>query len=92
MGFHLYSTFLDAGLPAPQLYGEANILAGPEWANYDWPAETIRSLLPLILKFGLTTAEEIDIDTLAERIRNEALAYRLTVRGPDNTFAWTRKL
>jgi SAM-dependent methyltransferase len=91
MGLDLYPVLLDAGLPAPHMRGEATIIAGPDWVGYDWGAETIRTVLPLILKFGLATAEEVDIDTLAERMRDEALRGRLVVRGPDSISAWTRK-
>jgi hypothetical protein len=59
--------------------------------GYDWGAETIRTVPPLILKFGLATAEEVSIDTLAERMRDEALGQRLVVRAPDIISAWTRK-
>lgn len=89
-GLDLYTVFLDAGLPAPHMRGEATIIAGPDWLGYDWIAETARSLLPLILKFGLATEEEVGIDTLAERMRDEALNGRLVVRGPDIISAWTR--
>jgi ubiquinone/menaquinone biosynthesis C-methylase UbiE len=89
MGLDLYAAFLDAGLPAPQMSGEATIIAGPDWEGYDWGAETIRTVLPLILKFGLATAEEVQIETLAERMRNEALSQRLVLRGPDIISAWT---
>jgi ubiquinone/menaquinone biosynthesis C-methylase UbiE len=91
MGLDLYTVFLDAGLLAPHMRGEATIIAGPEWVGYDWGAETIRTVLPLILNFGLATAEEVGIDTLAERMRDEALRGRLVVRGPDIISAWTRK-
>jgi len=90
-GLDLYTLFLDAGLPAPQMSGEATIIAGPDWAGYDWAAETIRTVLPLILKFGLATAEEVQIETLAERMRHESLNHRLVSRGPDIISAWTRK-
>jgi hypothetical protein len=50
----------------------------------------VRTLLPVILKFGLATAEEVGIETLAERMRNEALSQRLVVRGVDIISAWTR--
>jgi SAM-dependent methyltransferase len=91
MGLDLYTTFLNAGLPAPQMTGEATIFAGPDWVGYDWAAETIRTVLPLILKFGLATAEEVQIETLAERMRHEALSQRLVARGPDIISAYTRR-
>jgi SAM-dependent methyltransferase len=91
MGLELYTVFLDAGLPAPKMSGEATIIAGPEWVGYDWAAESVRTVLPHILKFGLATAEEVDIETLAERMRSEALSQRLVIRGPDIISAWTCK-
>ena len=90
MGLDLYTVFLDAGLPAPHMSGEAMIIAGPDWVGYVWGAEMIRTVLPLILKFGLATEEEVGISTLAERMRDEAVSQRLVIRGPDIITAWTR--
>jgi ubiquinone/menaquinone biosynthesis C-methylase UbiE len=91
MGLDLYTVFLDAGLPAPQMSGEAMIIAGSDWIWYDWFAESVRSVLPLLLKFGLATEEEVDIATLASRLREEAISQRLVLRGLDLISAWTRK-
>jgi len=91
MGLDMYTAFLDAGLRAPQMGCEGTMGAGPDWLWYDYAAETVRSLLPLILKFGIATAEEVAIDTLAERLRAEALSQRAVVRGPDVVSAWARK-
>jgi hypothetical protein len=52
----------------------------------------VRSLLPVMEKARIATAVEVDVDTLAERLRNEAIekgesvAYRPRLVG-----AWTRK-
>src|SRR5438045_3267303 len=91
MGLDLSTIFLDAGLPAPQMSGEAMIVAGPEWLWYDWCAESVRSVLPLILSLGLATEEEVDISTLAQRLREKAFNPRLVFRGLDLISAWTRK-
>jgi ubiquinone/menaquinone biosynthesis C-methylase UbiE len=91
MGLDMYTAFLDAGFPAPQMGCEGTMGAGPDWLWYDYAAETVRSLLPLIVKFGIATAEEVAIDTLAERLRAEALSQRAVVRGPDVVSAWARK-
>lgn len=90
MGLDLYTTFLDAGLPAPQLGCDGTIGAGPDRLWYEYGAETVRGLLPLIVKFGIATAEEIAIDTLAERLRAEAVSRRAVLRGPDLVSAWSR--
>jgi SAM-dependent methyltransferase len=90
IGLDLYTIFQKSGFPPPQISCEGHILAGPDPARYELLAETVRSLLPLILKFGIATEEEVAIDTLAERLRDEALSQRLVVRGTDMIGVWTR--
>jgi ubiquinone/menaquinone biosynthesis C-methylase UbiE len=90
VGMRLYSLFLDAGLPAPQMYSEAVVGAGPDWNGYEVVALTIRNLLPLILKFGIATEQEVDIDTLASRLQEEVVSKRAVARGADIISAWTR--
>ena len=86
----LYNLFLDAGLPAPQTYSEAVVGAGPNWGMYEVAELTIRSILPLILKFGIATEQEVDIDTLASRLQEGIVSQRGVARGPDIISAWTR--
>ena len=89
-GLQLYRVFLDAGLPAPQLHCDAFVGAGPDWGWYDVIAETIRSLLPVIIRYGIATAEEIGIETLAERCREAMDRQRSVAIGPSYISAWTR--
>lgn len=91
MGLDLYQIFLEAGLPSPQMIGEAALVKGPDQLGYDWIAETARTLLPLILKFDLATADEVGIDTLANRMRNEAIDHRLVLHMANIVSAWTFK-
>lgn len=90
MGMKLSSTFLAAGLPAPQLRYEAAIGAGPEWAGYEVLAGVVRDLLPLIQKFAIATAGEIKIETLAARLREEIASAGGVARLPALVSAWTR--
>jgi hypothetical protein len=46
---------------------------GPNFYAYDLMAEVIRSVLPLLLKFGVATEDEVDMDTLADRLRAETV-------------------
>ena len=47
-------------------------MGGPEdWPGYEYLTASFRSILPLIEKFGLATAEEVDVDTLASRLCKE---------------------
>jgi ubiquinone/menaquinone biosynthesis C-methylase UbiE len=68
MGLRLLETFAQAGLePSPDLEVEVAIAVGEEAISHS--VEIVRSLLPAILDAGIATEEEVDIDTLAERLR-----------------------
>ena len=90
MGYKLYKTFIDAGLPAPSLVFNTPIGAGPSWGGYEYVAETMRSLFPRIQELGLAGASEIDIDTLGDRIRDEAVAAGSITTMPPVIGAWSR--
>ena len=74
MGIGLYRTFVDAGLPPPMMHLESPIGAAKTWAGYRYMATIFQSLLPLLDKYGLATAEQVDVNTLAARLRQEVLA------------------
>ena len=90
-GLKLYRMFLDAGLPAPQVRYEAAIGSEPDWRGFEWWAESVRVFLPLIEQFGLGTAEEIGIETLAERLREETVSQRGVARTGILVSGWVRK-
>ena len=73
MGVGLYRTFVEAGLPEPSMHLEVPIGAAETWAGYRYMATIFQSLLPLLEKYGLATAAQVDVDTLASRIRQEVL-------------------
>ena len=77
-GMHLTRLFGEAGLPAPSMLGMSRVESGPDSPAYEYMAQTVRSLLPLIEKTGVATAAEIQIDTLASRMREETLASNAT--------------
>lgn len=91
MGFKLYQVYLAAGLPAPQLHLEAPMGGGSDWAGYSYMAEAMRSILPLLLKFGVATAEEVAIDTLVHRFRQEVVNQQGVVMLPTFVGAWSNK-
>jgi ubiquinone/menaquinone biosynthesis C-methylase UbiE len=83
MGTQLPTQMQDAGLGALECRAESSMDGGPHSPLYKWVAETIRSLLPRMEELGMTTAATIDIDTLEERLRQEALETRgFAVVGP----------
>ena len=60
-------------LPPPTMHLESPIGAAKTWAGYRYMATIFQSLLPLLEKYRLATVEQVDVDTLAARIRREVL-------------------
>jgi hypothetical protein len=50
----------------------------------------VRDLLPLLQKFGIATAEDVGIETLDERFREEIGSTGGVIRLPVLVSAWTR--
>ncbi len=73
MGIGLYRTFIEAGLPPPQIHLHSPIGAAENWRGYRYMQTIFQSLLPLIEKYGIATAEQVGAETLADRIRQEVL-------------------
>ena len=88
MGMDLYKAFVDADLPEPTLHFEAP-MGGPEdWPGYEYLANSFRSLVPLMEAYGITTAEALDVDTLAERIQAEVAAAKRPIMLPPHITAY----
>lgn len=91
MGLKIYGTFLEAALPAPQLRYEAILAGGPQSPIYEFLADVVRALLPMLVQFGIATAEEVDIETLEDRLREEIVPHQGVARTPAIVSAWARK-
>ncbi len=75
-GSMLYRYFLDAGLPVPECRLEYMVEGGADSNYYEWLGETIKSLEPKLIAVGILREGEIGVETLTERLREEALAAR----------------
>lgn len=73
MGIGLFKTFIEAGLPPPEMHLQVPIGGEKKWTGYRYMATIFQSLLPLIEKYGIASAEEVGIETLSERLRVEVL-------------------
>jgi SAM-dependent methyltransferase len=82
MGLELRRAFLEARLAPPELRAEQDLGGGLQWSGYEAIAETVRASMPLIEAAGLGTAEEIDVDTLAARLRTAVVAAGAVAAGP----------
>lgn len=89
MGSRLFAEFRAAGLE-PLITGDCRVEAGPTSHAYDYLADSLRSLLPSMVEHGLVTAAEMDVDTLAARLRAESLARDLCFIFPLTVGAWAR--
>ncbi len=88
MGMELYRTFVEAGLPEPTLNFEAPMGGPAEWPGYEYLANSFRSILPLMETYGIATIEEVDIDTLPQRLRAEVVASKRPLILPPHITAY----
>ena len=91
MGFKLRGAFAEAGLAEPKMELNAPVGGGPGWGGHEFAAETVRTLLPLLERFGIVSAEEVRIETLAERLREEMVASGGVGKPPEMVSAWAQK-
>ena len=90
MGLKLYSSFVAAGLSAPSMSLEAAIGGGANDPGSLLLPEVIRSLLPVIERLGIATAEQVQIESLEERVRVEIVALDAVTILPTLIGAWTK--
>jgi ubiquinone/menaquinone biosynthesis C-methylase UbiE len=91
MGSRLLPTYLRAGLPRPELRLEGRVEGGAGAAAYELLARTVRSLLPMMERLGVATPSEVDVETLAARLEEEACRGEGVVMPPPLIGAWARK-
>ncbi len=82
IGPRLWQIFRDAGLVNVESRGEYVLDGGPECPFYEWIAETVRTLAAKLEATGIATEAELDVDTLADRLRYEAIAIGGSIAGP----------
>jgi ubiquinone/menaquinone biosynthesis C-methylase UbiE len=90
MGNKLYATFRAAGL-TPRLSGVTRIESGPNSIVYPFAAQSLFSLLPAMERLGIASAAEVGIETLADRLRAEAIAGDHCILMPRLVGAWATR-
>jgi hypothetical protein len=63
---------------------------GPKGVTWYF-AELVGTLLPKITRYGVATAEEVDVDSLEARLEDEAIVARSTAFSPRWVTAWVRQ-
>ena len=90
MGGKLFATFQSAGLPLPQMIAATRIEGGLDSSGYELMAANIRTMLPVLVRLKLATAAEACVDTLADRLRREAVEGGRCLMFPLLVGAWSR--
>jgi SAM-dependent methyltransferase len=93
MGMKLHQTFRSAGLNAPELLTTALLGGDCAWVKRfaEYGTDTLRSLLPLILEYGVATEAELALETFETRYREEVLRLGSVVQWIPFVGAWSKK-
>ena len=70
---------------------DAVVSGEPESPVYQLVAEVVRSLAPTILKLNIASSAHLQVETLADRMREEVLAKRAIAMSYGLVGAWARK-
>lgn len=90
MGGKLFSTFLAAKLPAPKMVSVSHMDGWAKSPVYEYITQTVCSFLPMIERPGVARDADVLVETLADRLREEAIALRRCVMLPPLVGAWVR--
>jgi SAM-dependent methyltransferase len=91
LGLEMHSLFLDCGLPAPRMRAD-NIISGEESSPvYLLVAEAARSLLPALQEQNIASPAQVQIESLADRMRAGVIAKRGVATSYGLVGAWARK-
>lgn len=91
LGLEMHSLFLNSGLPAPRMRVDAVASGAAESPVYELLAEAIRSLVPTLQRLNIASPAHVQIESLADRIRNEVITRRAVVVSYGLVGAWARK-
>jgi 2-polyprenyl-3-methyl-5-hydroxy-6-metoxy-1,4-benzoquinol methylase len=91
LGLELYPVFLAAGLSGPSMRMDALIGGGLQCPVYEIVAELVQSLLPAMEKLKIASPAEVEISTLAQRMRDEVVALKSVVLSAGFIGAWSHK-
>jgi ubiquinone/menaquinone biosynthesis C-methylase UbiE len=89
-GLLLTRTFLDAGLPEPALRLEIPMSSMHARDGFAFTAAAVRGVVPLLTAHGIASEDEIDIETLADRLQAECIRLRLAPMQAPQVTAWAR--
>jgi ubiquinone/menaquinone biosynthesis C-methylase UbiE len=90
IGPRLHRIFTEAGFPQPNMRFEALMDGRPDSPLYQYAADTVSSLLPKAVEYGIATFEDFDTETLAARLSEERKALGYAMMSLALVAAWCR--
>jgi ubiquinone/menaquinone biosynthesis C-methylase UbiE len=90
IGSRLWTLLLEAGFERPDCRAEYPISGGSDSVYYEWLTESLRSLQPRAIAQGIVVEGEFDLDTLEQRLREEATAGHSCIPAPAMVGAFAR--
>jgi len=91
LGLEMHSLFLECGLPAPRMRMDALVSGEEDSPVYKLVAEAVRILLPTVEGLSIASAAQVQIDSLADRMREEVVAKRGVAISYGVVGAWAKK-
>lgn len=91
LGLEMHSLFLDSGLPAPTMRIDTLVSGEVDSPVFKLVAEAVRSLAPTLEKSNIASASQVQIESLADRMRREVIANRGVAMSYGLVGAWARK-
>lgn len=85
-----HTAFVNADLPSPTI--RLHTLVAGEAKAHEWllaVGDIVESLLPTIVELGVATEEEVDLDTLRDRLLKEVDSTESVIVGRSEVGAWT---
>lgn len=91
MGLKLHATFVAAGLPAPAMHLESIIAGGTTSLDHvHYEMDLAETLVGEMERLGIATPDDLEPETLADRVFAEATATESVVVGRAEIGAWSR--
>jgi SAM-dependent methyltransferase len=89
IGSRLWTLLMEAGFDTPDCRAEYPI-SGGDSVYYEWIAESFRSVQPRAVALGVMADGEFDVDTLAQRLREEVTSANSCLPAPAMIGAFAR--
>jgi ubiquinone/menaquinone biosynthesis C-methylase UbiE len=91
MGLKLREAFIAAGLPAPHVEMDVHLITPEDTLTPRVMAQLLRTIVPLLERFGLATADEIDAGTFADRLHADIVGKEAVLAAAALVRAWSTK-